>query len=226
MQYTVPNRDVGGPSKGGAGGEAAYLADIQDTANAIRDAKAVVILEPDALASSLDPATIRKAVEIYKKTCPNLKLYIDIGHPAWCPVDEAADKLVKAGVDKADGFALNTSAFQWTTDNLAYGDKIVDALILRNPALADKKFVIDTSRNGNGPGVGEDGKWTWGDPVRAQNGGPIMNGPLPTTETGDPRCAAFLWVKLPGFGDNRTRHHGQFGGADWVQPNRNPPKGP
>lgn len=226
VQYNIPNRDKGGGSAGGAATVEAYAASCEKNAAAIGDAPAVVIIEPDALALGLDPSTVKRALEIYRAHCPNARLYLDAGNCAWLSVDDAANKLLQAGIKEADGFSLNVSGFQWTNDSTAYGDKIVAALAQRDPSLASKQFVVDTSRNGNGTGVDENGHDTWGDPVRAKNGGPIMNGPLPTTHTGDPHCAAFLWVKPPGFGDLRTRSCFQFGGAAWVAPNPHPPLGP
>jgi endoglucanase len=226
-QYNIPDRDNGGGSAGGASNLETYAAGVEANAKAIGDAAAVVVIEPDALAEGKDPAIVKRAVEIYKQNCPNARIYIDAGHALWpSDVNEIADKLVAAGVKDADGFSLNVSNFQWTTDSLKRGDDLVAALAKRDPALASKQFVVDTSRNGNGAGVDEAGKDTWGDPVKAKNGGPIMNGPLPSTETNDPHCAAFLWIKPPGFGDNRTRSATQFGGSGWVTPNQKPPLGP
>jgi endoglucanase len=226
VQYDIPNRDKGGGSAGGAATEAAYLDVVTKNAKAIGDAPAVVIVEPDALALGLDVGTVKKAMETFKANCPNARVLLDIGNSAWLSVDEAADKLIQAGIAEADGFSLNVSGFQWTNDSTAYGDKIVAALAKRDPALATKQYIVDTSRNGNGTGVDENGKDTWGDPVKAKNGGPIMNGPMPGTSTNDPHCMAFLWVKPPGWGDLRNRSCFQFGGAAWVAPNPHAPLGP
>jgi len=226
VQYDIPNRDKGGGSAGGAATEAEYLDVVTKNAKAIGDAAAVVVLEPDALALGLDAGTVKKALEIFKANCPNARINLDIGNSRWLGVDEAADKLIQAGIAEADGFTLNVSGFDWTKATMDYGDKIVAALAKRDPALASKQYIIDTSRNGNGDGVDENGKSTWGDPVKAENGGPIMNGPMPTTNTGDPHAAAFLWIKPPGWGDFRTRSAHDFGGAAWVTPTKNAPLGP
>jgi endoglucanase len=186
----------------------------------------VVILEPDALALGLDAGLVKQAVETYKANAPNARIYVDAGNCAWMSVDEAVDRLIKGGIADADGFSLNVSGFWFTNESTAYGDKIVEALAKKDPALANKQFVVDTSRNGNGPGVDESGKQTWGDPVKALNGGPIMTGPMPNTPSQDPHVAALLWIKPPGWGDFRNRSAHDFGGAAWVTPNRNAPLGP
>jgi endoglucanase len=93
-----------------------------------------------------------------------------------------------------------------TEDNLAYGRQLSDA-VPRKP-----HFVIDTSRNGAGPVEGS------GD----VNGGPRWCNPpgrvlghAPTTETGDPRADALLWVKRPGESDGACRPGEPPAGAWW-----------
>jgi endoglucanase len=225
-QYAIPGRDHGGPSGGGAKSLEAYKRLVEANAKAIGDAPAMLVVEPDGLALGLSADCVKAAVEIYRKNCPNARIYVDAGHSSWKKPNEVADLLLKGGIAQADGFALNVSAFQWTRDNMAFGDQVIAELAKRDPKLASKQYVIDTSRNGNGPGVDEQGKPTWGDPVRAKNGGPIMNGPLPTTDTGNSHCAAFIWVKGPGHGDNRIHPSGQFGGEAWVKATKNPKLGP
>lgn len=63
-------------------------------------------------------------------------------------------------------------------------------------AAAGKPFIIDTSRNGNGPPdtVG-DTEASWCNPRGRATGS------LPTSETGNPLVHAFFWVKKPGESD-------------------------
>jgi endoglucanase len=65
--------------------------------------------------------------------------------------------------------------------------------------VARLRAVVDTSRNGNGP-LGDE----WCDPKGRAVGTPT------TTATGDPRIAAFLWVKLPGESDGCIAGAGRF----------------
>ncbi len=224
--YAIPGRDNKGASAGGARDLASYKQTVEATARAIGDAPCMIVVEPDGLALGLNADCVREAVRLFKRHCPNARVYVDAGHSSWKSPDEAARLLVAGGISEADGFALNVSAFQWTNDNLAYGDRLRAALAKRDPALAGKTYVVDTSRNGNGPGVDEQGKGTWGDPIRAKNGGPIMNGPKPTWDTGHAGADAYLWVKGPGHGDGRIRPASRFGGEDWVKHNPRPPLGP
>jgi endoglucanase len=121
---------------------------------------------------------------------PGAAVYIDAGHSAWMPAAEIAPLLVAAGVAKADGFSLNVSNYQWTADLLKYGHDI-------SARVGGKHFIIDTGRNGNGPPTGFDKKdeRNWCNPDGRALGVP------PTTNTGDPLCDAFFWLKPPA---NRT----------------------
>jgi endoglucanase len=58
--------------------------------------------------------------------------------------------------------------------------------------------VIDTSRNGNGPGS------TWCDPA-----GRAL-GQAPSLSTGTPSVEAFLWIKVPGEADGCAAGAGTF----------------
>ena len=66
-------------------------------------------------------------------------------------------------------------------------------------------FVIDTSRNGNGPFGNE-----WCNPPGRALGIP------PTCNTGNEKCDAFLWVKVPGESDG-TCNGGPRAGRFWPE---------
>jgi endoglucanase len=85
-------------------------------------------------------------------------------------------------VGRAQGFSLNVSNFNATSDEVAYGESI-------SARIGGKHFVIDTSRNGNG----SDGQ-SCNPPGRAL-------GTPPTAATGYPLVDAFLWIKIPGESD-------------------------
>ena len=116
-----------------------------------------------------------------------------------------ADALRQAGVDQADGFALNVSNFFTTDDNVAFGGRVSDAL------GGTAHFVIDTSRNGAGPVPGSEiaGGPRWCNPP-----GRAL-GPAPTADTGRPRVDAFLWIKNPGDSDGACRPGEPAAGTWW-----------
>lgn len=194
VAYNIPNRDCGQYSSGGAQDPESYRRWIQALAKGITRAhKAVVILEPDALAlltECLAPADQAQRLGLLKEAVttlealPGVSVYIDAGHSRWVPAEEMAARLQAAGVERARGFALNVSNYQPDAELFAYGSKIVSKL----PAT---HYIIDSSRNGNGPTA--DNQWC--NPQGRALGRP------PTSTTGQPHLDAFVWVKNPGESD-------------------------
>ena len=118
------------------------------------------MLEPDGLpqmSDCLDAKKRQERIEMIRyavdtlTALPGAAVYLDAGHSAWMPAAEIAPLLVAAGIDKADGFSLNVSNYQWTADLLKYGHDI-------SARVGGKHFIIDTGRNGNGPPTGFDKK--------------------------------------------------------------------
>jgi endoglucanase len=210
VAYNVPNRDCGQYSAGGASDSAAYLAWIQAFAAGIGDRRAVVVLEPDALPllkqclSEPDQAKrlelIKNAVEVLEAR-PGVAVYIDAGHSNWAPAAEMAERLKGAGIDKARGFALNVSNFQPDADLIAYGKAVIAALGVPS------HFIIDSSRNGNGPAPTSDESWC--------NPEGRALGRAPTAETGEPSLDAFMWIKRPGESDGECK--GGPAAGQWFQ---------
>ena len=190
--YNIPDRDCGQHSKGGAKNGDAYLEWIEKVATGAEDGPAVMILEPDAL-SLLEKCTVKAkhaerhklladAIRIFKAR-PNIHVYLDAGNARWLKPEQIAEHLNAAGLEYADGFSLNVSNFQTDTVSKRYGVRLSDG-------LGGKHFVVDTSRNGNGP---LEGVWC-NPPGRAL-------GTRPTTDTGEAVLDAYLWIKRPGESD-------------------------
>lgn len=199
VAYNLPNRDCGQYSQGGVKSGDAYRQWIQDFARGIGDSKAVVILEPDALGQltkCLSEKDQKERLELLRfaiqtfNTLPQTYVYLDGGHSKWMSVDEAAERLSAAGVENAQGFALNVSNYRATDELVEYGKSV-------SARLGGKHFVIDTSRNGNGPPAVSDpnSEDNWCNPPGRALGSP------PTTQTSDPLCDAYLWLKRPGESD-------------------------
>ena len=145
--YNVPGRDCGGYSAGGAENTADYEAWVRAIATAIGDQKAIVILEPDALANMPSdcgyPATVNSAqltadrfTQIkYAVTAleiqPQTIVYLDGGNSHFRAVPDIALRLATAGVAQAQGFFSNVSNYiasnyethfaTWVSECLAYG---------------------------------------------------------------------------------------------------------
>ena len=205
VAYNLPHRDCGQYSKGGAASGAAYQQWITGFIDGIGSRKAVMILEPDGLAqmdclSSADQ-TQREQLMQYATTyahqhASQTRVYVDIGHSGWLDSAEAARRLAAAGVAQARGFSLNVSNYGTTGANEAYG-KLVAAALLKQGASAT--FVIDTSRNGNGP-LGTQ----WCDVAGRKLG-------TPATEYPDnDGLEMTLWVKPPGNADGCAAAAGTF----------------
>ncbi|GHF36591.1 glucanase [Streptomyces mashuensis] len=210
--YNIPHRDCGQYSQGGAADGNAYRSWLDQAVAGIGDRAATIVLEPDALPHMEDGCTPRQFHEeryaLLKeavgklKALPRTKVYLDAGNPSWVtPADRMAEPLRRAGIDQADGFALNVSNFQTTKASKDYGHRL-------SGLLGGKHFVIDTSRNGNGPlsGGGADHEKAWCNPAGRALGEP------PTIRTGDRLVDAFLWIKRPGESDGSCQ-----GGPDAGQ---------
>lgn len=55
------------------------------------------------------------------KAQPNASVYFDGTHSGWLNVGDISDRLVKAGVERADGFYLNASNYLYTANQDQYG---------------------------------------------------------------------------------------------------------
>ncbi|MDP9377906.1 MAG: glycoside hydrolase family 6 protein [Actinomycetota bacterium] len=152
VAYNIPLRDCSGYSAGGARSSEAYRAWIRAFVDGIGSRKAVVILEPDALAAldCLSPqdsaariALLKDAIEVLA-TQQRISTYVDAGNAGWIEPAEMADRLSRVGISRVRGFTLNVSNFKWTSDSATYGRAISDL-------IGVKPFIIDTSRNGLGP---------------------------------------------------------------------------
>ncbi|TVL89263.1 glycoside hydrolase family 6 protein [Streptomyces sp. SAJ15] len=212
--YNIPHRDCGKYSKGGAADGDAYRAWLDKAVKGIGDRAATVILEPDALPHVVDGCTPRQFHEeryhlltgavSELKALPHTKVYLDAGNPAWITdPGRMVEPLKRAGIDMADGFALNTSNYQTTAKNTEYGKRL-------SAMVGDKPFVIDTSRNGNGPAPHREDPEAWCNPA-----GRAL-GERPTTHTGEDLVDAYLWIKRPGESDG-TCKGGPRAGQWWPR---------
>jgi endoglucanase len=192
VAYNIPQRDCGGLSGGNTTSANAYKTWISGFAAGIGSRKAIVILEPDALAqmdclSSTDQqlrlSLMNYAVNAFKAK-GNIAVYLDAGNPRWKSASTIGQRLISAGIANATGFSLNVSNFYTTADNINYGTQV-------SYKVGGRHFVIDTGRNGLGPTA----DYQWCNP----SGRALGN--KPTTQTGNALVDAFLWIKTPGESD-------------------------
>jgi endoglucanase len=149
VAYNIPFRDCAQFSAGGATNLADYKAWIDGFAAGIGNNQAVVILEPDGLGiipfyttfysgmewcqpkdsagnplPEADPAhrfeALNYAVDALEAK-PNTSVYLDGTHARWLGPTEAANRLILAGVQRAEGFYTNISNYQSTETSLIHG---------------------------------------------------------------------------------------------------------
>ncbi|MEU3185522.1 glycoside hydrolase family 6 protein [Streptomyces sp. NPDC006923] len=211
VAYNIPHRDCGLYSAGGARDAQSYRDWLGSFADAIGDARAIVILEPDAVPHLVDGCTpAQHHAERYEllsqaivrlKRLPHTRVYLDAGNPEWISNPaKLTEPLRRAGVKTADGFSLNVSNFQTNEAVKTFGTRL-------SGMLDGAHFTVDTSRNGAGP-LPKDRNQPWCNPPGRALGTP------PTTHTGNELLDAYLWIKRPGESDGPCRG-GPAAGTWW-----------
>ena len=129
---------------------------VSGFAAGLRDWPAVVILEPDALAelSSCSGNAQQQArlqmlsYAVQTLTSKRDHVYLDAGHSDWVPPGQMAVRLKAADIAQASGFSLNVSNYEPTGQQIGYAHQLD-----RDLGMA-KRFIVDTSRNGEGSAAG------------------------------------------------------------------------
>jgi endoglucanase len=214
VAYNIPERDCGSYSSGGASSPGAYEAWINQLAAGIGQRQSIVIVEPDALAGMecLTASDQQSRLQLVAYAVHTLRtqtkaaIYIDAGNATWQSTATMASRLNSADIAEATGFSLNVSNFDTTASSASYGASL-------SSQLGGKHFVIDTSRNGNGP-VG--GSSAWCNPDGAGFGN------SPTLQTNNAVTDAYLWIKNPGESDgncgaDQSNTSAPAAGAWWPQ---------
>jgi hypothetical protein len=206
VAYNIPLRDCGSYSSGGASSASAYKTWIRSFAAGIGTQRAIVVLEPDALAgmdclSAADRQTrlslLSDAVSVLASHA-GVATYIDAGNSSWQSASTMASRLTSAGIANGRGFSLNISNFRTTSSERTYGDQL-------SGLVGGKHFIVDTSRNGLGPTA--DNQWC--------NPSGRALGDRPTAATGDALADAWFWIKRPGESDG-TCNGGPAAGQWWA----------
>jgi endoglucanase len=188
VAYNLPFRDCAQYSAGGAANTADYKAWIDGVAAGIGGRPATVILEPDGLGiiphyttingetewcqpAEIPAATaasdrftqLNYAVEQLKKGA-NTSVYLDGTGPSWLGVGDIADRLVKGGVEHADGFFLNASNYQFTVNATYYGTWVSSCLALGVGAFKDgcgnQYWNGGPATGWNGVAMSQYGEWS------------------------------------------------------------------
>jgi endoglucanase len=132
---------------------------IDRFAAAVGDTPTAIVLQPDgpfalcAPGGSKEPSRLVAYAARVLSAQPQTSVYIEAGAADWPHagsqggVDAAVKILVRGGIQYAHGFALNSTHFDSTTDEVARAAGI--AKQLAQLGYADRKAVINTSSNGH-----------------------------------------------------------------------------
>jgi endoglucanase len=137
---------------------------------------------------------LRDAVQTLE-TLPHTAVYMDAGAADAVSVDRTASLLRRADVGQAQGFFVNSTHFDWTTKEVAYGQAI-------SAKLGGAHFVVNTGENGQGP-LAPTSRKQYGNEKLCNPPGRGL-GPL-SVHTGYTDVDGFLWFTNPGgsAGDER-----------------------
>ncbi|HEY3773606.1 MAG TPA: glycoside hydrolase family 6 protein [Solirubrobacteraceae bacterium] len=141
---------------------------------------------------------LRDAVQTLE-TLPHAVVYMDAGAADAVSVERTASLLRRAGVAQAQGFFVNSTHFDWTTKEVAYGQAI-------SSRLGGAHFVVNTGENGQGPLLPTSRK-DFGNEKLCNPPGRGL-GPL-SVQTGDTDVDGFLWFTNPGGSAGDTRGCGR-----------------
>lgn len=232
VAYDIPARDCSQYSAGGAATDAAYQQWISAFAAGIGTGKAVVILEPDGLAllpsdCGQDPtgtisanriADMNYAVDALEAQ-PRSVVYLDAGHSQWHSVGDMASRLIQAGMQRAQGFFLNISNYQPTSDLNEYGTWISKCVwfATEGPAWAAghtdwcaSQYYSNSAPNDGQPGDSvsptDPSTWHWTDLWFDQNVGTPPAAQLSHFVEDTSRNGQGAWTPAPGkyTGDPQT----------------------
>lgn len=145
--------------------QAAYKNWISKVSTQIGASKVAIVMEPDAalLADKSDGTSagtaadravrrnlISWAVQYLSAHNQNAAIYLDAGGADWFPnkLKDEVTYLKQVGIQYIRGFALGTTHYSTTSDEINYAKTVSDALSAAG--VAGKKAVIDTSDNGTG----------------------------------------------------------------------------
>jgi hypothetical protein len=135
-----------------AANQRSYRRWVDNFAAGIGRARVALVLQPDlafsTCASSHAPLDLVNYAARRFNALPHTTVYIDGGVHFWPSFDQAVTMLEQAGVRYVRGFALNTSEFDTTGDEIEYGARLDQALAAAG--IPDKHYVINTAGNGAG----------------------------------------------------------------------------
>jgi endoglucanase len=194
--YRLRHVSCGGYSDGPRE-QAAYRRWIDGFARGVGDHRAVIFLEPDGIitTSCLSGAGLRARLAELRYAGEKLEalahsvVYLDAGAADALSPGRTAHLLRLARVDRLQGFFLNSTHFDWTGNEVAYGNRV-------SSMVGGKHFVVSTAANGRGP-LRPHSRVRFGNELHCNPPGRGLGVP-PTTATASPLADAYMWVGDPG----------------------------
>ena len=194
---------------------ASYKGFIDGFSKGIGSYRAVVFLEIDSIITmpclsrhgqAVREQELRYAINTLTANCPHLVIYLDAGAADALSPRHAARFLRRSGVAKIQGFFLNATHFDWTANEIRFGEKI-------SRLIGGKPFVVNTGTNGRGPLRPPD--------IVHQGNEVLCNppgrglGPRPTADPGFPNVDMFAWTTNPGESGGPCRPGAPKTGVFW-----------
>jgi endoglucanase len=177
--------------------QARFKRRVHAFAAAVADYPTVIFAEEDAVDTS--GCMTRKGLAIRKKLLayevnvlakiPHAVVYLDGGTQDANSPRFAARILNAAGIGKIRGFFLNATHRNWTSEEVAFGDRI-------SKLTHGAHFIVNTADNGRGPTLNPHPSTQGVEDLCNPPGSGL--GPQPTTVTGFPLVDAFEWTAEPG----------------------------
>jgi endoglucanase len=75
-------------------------------------------------------AQLNYAIDAIHAKAPGALVYLDATHSGWLGANEAANRLMQGGIQKAEGFFMNASNYQYTADSIHFGTWVSSCLAL------------------------------------------------------------------------------------------------
>jgi endoglucanase len=192
--------------------QAWYHTFIEGLAQGIGSFRAVLFLEEDSIITTpglnahglaTRMAELNDAIDILTANCPRLVIYLDAGAADALHAQRAAQLLLRAGVAKIQGFFLNSTHYDWTLNEIRYGEQI-------SRLTGGKHFVVNTGGSGQGPlNIPVKLRPKLGNEELCNPVGRGL-GPKPTSNTGYPNVDAFAWTTNPGESGGECHDHPQW----------------
>lgn len=204
--YGIPDRDCTSSFSAGGLTIDTYLPWVDAIAKAA-GAASIVVLEPDALASSVactgDADRIRLLTRATQAlVAAGVTVYLDAGHSHWVSAATMARLLRTVGIASVRGFATNVANYQPLSREKQYAAEL-------SRLLDGAHYVIDTGRNGDPAGSARPVD-DWCNPI-----GQAL-GDEPGYIADDSALDALLWIKPPAESDGPC-HGGPAAGEIWIK---------